>query len=88
MNDVEKRRQVSAQCRAIVHLATNIALLHSDKAELFAAGTCDNLIEMVGRESARLMETLGDVLNGMDAVSAEDSWMNGIFERAQELWPS
>lgn len=87
MTDLEKRMQVAAQCRAVVHLATQIALVHSDKAEMFAAGYQDSLIDFCGDETAGLMETLGDILNGMDAVSAEDKWMDPIFEKANQLWP-
>ena len=87
MTDIDKRMQVAAQCRAIVHLATQIALVHSDKAAMFAAGYQDSLIEFCGDETASLMETLGNILNGMDAVSDEDKWMGPIFEEAHQLWP-
>ncbi len=87
MTDISKRMQVAAQCRAVVHLATQIALLHSDQAGLFAAGLLDNLIELCGDETAGLIETLGNILNGMDAATDEDEWMSPIFEKAQQFWP-
>ena len=33
-------------------------------------------------------KTLGEMLNGMDAVMPEDEWVFPIFEKAQELWPT
>jgi hypothetical protein len=34
------------------------------------------------------METLGDILNGMNAVDEkEDAWLDPIFREAQRLWP-
>lgn len=84
----EKRDQVAAQCRAVAHMATALAHVHSYKAELFAGGYADSLIELVGNSTASFMETLGDMLNGMDAVdSSEDDWMIPIFEEAHRLWP-
>jgi hypothetical protein len=28
------------------------------------------------------------MLNGMDAVTAEDEWIDPIMERARQLWPT
>jgi len=70
----ERRRQVVAQCRAVVRMADNLAELYDAKAALFqlGAGPIDDILDIVGRESGRHMEALGDILNGMDAVTEDD----------------
>ena len=84
----EKRAQVAAQCKVVHHLATVLAAVYSDYAKLFASGHADELIEHVGKCTADLMETLGDILSGMDAVTKRDEWVDPIFKEAQRLWPS
>lgn len=89
MTNEEKRAQVIAQCKVVVHLATALANVHSDKAQLLKTGRLDDLIEMNGERSASIMETLADILNGMDAVDAEeDAWTDPVFKLAHQLWPS
>lgn len=83
----ERRMQVAAQCDAVCHLAKALAEVHNDYAEMFRKGHAEVLIDQVGERTARIMETLGDILNGMDAVSEEDERLNPIFEEAQRLWP-
>lgn len=84
----EKREQVAKQCEAVAHMATALAKLNADYAELFRHGAMDSLTEIVGRRTAYLMETLGDILNGMDAVDPEqDAWLDPVFAEAQRLWP-
>lgn len=69
----EKRKQVAAQCRAVVLMAFNLADVYGAKAVLFdRAGASDDIIDIVGRESGRHMEALGDILNNMDAVTEDD----------------
>lgn len=82
----EKRAQVIAQCKAVAHMATAIAQVHADKAQLLEAGA-DLPLEVIGPDTAAYMEALGDILNGMDAVVEEDAWTDPIFEKAHELWP-
>lgn len=88
--DETNLRQVADQCRAVAHMATVIADVHSDLAKLFAAGggAPADIAGSVGERTARLMEYLGDVLNGMDAVSEEDEWTAPIFAEAHRLWPA
>jgi hypothetical protein len=70
----EKRKQVAAQCRAVVRMADNLAEVYDAKAVLFnlGAGPGDDLLDIVGKESGRHMDVLGDLLNGMDAVTEDD----------------
>lgn len=84
----ENRRQVADQCRVVAKLAENIAQIYRDYAKMFDAGVAVELLGQVGERTASQMETLGDILNGMDAVSEEDTWMVPIFETAQRLWPN
>lgn len=90
MTDKEKRAQVAKQCRAIVHMAEALADVYRAKASSFESDSPgpDQLIELVGKWSAGHMETLGDILNGMDAVDDdEDAWLDPIFKEAHRLWP-
>lgn len=86
-----KAQQVAKQCEVVIHLANALIEVHSDYARMFADGRSDNpileLTESVGRRTASFMETLGDMLNGMDAVSEEDEWTAPVFEEAHRLWP-
>ncbi len=89
MTDAEKQAQVAAQCRAVVHLATALAEVHRQKAIILETGQPYKPVEFVGQQTASLMETLGDILNGMDAVDEdEDKWLDPIFAEAHRLWPS
>jgi hypothetical protein len=85
----EKRQQVADQCRVVAHLAKAIWEVHSDNARLFASDAKgpDVIVDIVGNRTARLMELLGDILNGMDAVEEEDEWTYPIFEMAHQLFP-
>ncbi|AWV18772.1 hypothetical protein A3862_27205 [Methylobacterium sp. XJLW] len=88
MANEDLHKQVSDQCRVVAHLATAIAKVHSDYAALIEAGAMSDLHERIGRRTASLMERLGDVLNGMDAVSDEDDWTHPVFREAQRLFPA
>lgn len=65
----EKRDQVAVQCRAVSHMAKAIAKVHDDYAGIEHAGIMESLLDEVGWQTAELMEDLGDMLNGMDAVT-------------------
>lgn len=81
------RAQVAAQAHVVAALARNLAGVHEAHAEILEAGPC-SLVTMWGVRSAALMEKLGDILNGMDAVSEEDAWMQPVFQAAQTLFPT
>lgn len=82
-------KQVADQCRVVAHLAKCLSEIHDDYAKIFASGDAGpvTISSIVGERTARLMETLGDILNGMDAVTEEDDWTAPIFEEAQRRWP-
>lgn len=92
MSDEQTRNHIVQQCKAVAHLATALAQVHSDKAEIIAAGSSlysdSALLEMIGRNTAAYMEKLGDILNGMDAMTEEDDWLDPVFEEAHRRWPS
>lgn len=85
--DDEKRKQVADQCKVVAHLATVLAGIHKDMAMIFEAGHGDTIAEMTGEHTAHLMEALGDILNGMDAVDEGDGWTVPILAEAHRLWP-
>lgn len=86
MTDAQKAKQVSDQCRVVVHLAKALIEVYSDYARMFGErppnDTTNSIAEPIGRRSASIMETLGDFLNG------EDEWTAPIFKEAHRLWPS
>ena len=75
-------QQVAAQCRVVAHLARAIATVYADKAVLFEAEGALSILAMNDATSYDLMQTLGDLLNGMDAVTDEDEWVAPIFAAA------
>lgn len=82
------RKQVALQCRSVAHMARALAGVQEDKGRLFEAGHLDTLLHFVGEQTAEQMEILGDILNGMDAVSDEDDWLTPVFEEAQRRFPT
>ncbi len=88
MADRKLLNQVSEQCRAVAHLATCIAEIHSDKATIFkeCPEAAADIADLTGASTAQLLETLGDILNGMDAVGKGDEWVNPILLEARRLW--
>lgn len=85
---VEMMEQVARQCSAVRHLAVVLAQLHGDYACMFAAGHHEKIADLFGHRTAAMMETLGDILNGMDAVEEGDDWLDPIFEEAHRRWPT
>lgn len=79
--------QVSKQYLAVAHLAGALARVHADLAEIVKRDEDPEMIKLRGARSARIMEVLGDILNGMDAVDRdEDAWLDPIFEAAHSLF--
>lgn len=86
------RDQVVRQHRAVAHLARQIAVIHDQLAYVYGEAPdtimSPAFIDSLGRKTAGLMETLGDVLNNMDAVDETvDGWLNEVFSVAQATWP-
>lgn len=86
---IDKRKQVADQCRVVAHLAKAIHEVYSDKARIFASDAKgpDDIVDIVGKWSAAHMESLGELLNGMDAADEDDDWTAPIFRNAQKIWP-
>lgn len=84
-------QQIADQCRVVAHLAGVLAGVHEDYAKMFAnpesAASIAGIADMVGNRTAQLMEELGDVLNGMDAVDEGDEWTEPVFDKAHEMFP-
>lgn len=87
VTDSAKRNQVADQCRAVAHMADALSDIYTCNEKMIRAEMMDELISEIGFRSAALMEELGDILNGMDAVTEEDDWVNPIFEKSKELYP-
>lgn len=88
MSDNERREQVIRQCEAVAHMAKAVAGVYGDYVTMFRDGHAGTLIDLVGERTAHLMEALGDILNGMDAVDeTEDAWLDPVFIEARRLWP-
>lgn len=86
--DEATRKQVTDQCRVVAHLAKAIAGVHADLAATFEDGAFGQIIPMVGARTAAWMEILGNMLDGIDAVTEDDDWTAPVFEESQRRWPS
>src|SRR5690606_1410202 len=80
-----KADQVRRQYLAVAHLAIALALVHEQLADSIALAP--KLVDLRGQRSASIMETLGDILNAMDANDPDDDWLNPVFEVAHKMWP-
>lgn len=88
MTDEETRRQVAEQCRAVAHMARAIAEVHEELIPLYLSefGAPD-LMEIIGKRTAGLLEVLGDIMNNMEVVTECDAWIDPIIAEAQRRWP-
>lgn len=84
----ETTERLARQCDAVAHMAKALADLHVQKARLhrMCPGAAADVEPVVGPETASLMQTLGDILNNLDAVVEEDAWTNPIIEEAQRIY--
>lgn len=87
-DETEVRAQIAAQYRAVAYLARAIADVHDQLTPAIKRGSCDGIASIQGPRSAAIMEILGDILNGMDAVDEEDAVLDHVFEKAHELYPN
>jgi hypothetical protein len=87
----EKRIALASQCMGVARMATQIANVNWELAVLHASAPeaeTESFIDMVGKFSHERMESLANILNGMDAVEHEDAERSEpIFERARRLFP-
>ena len=83
----DKREQVAKQCEAVAHMARALAETHTGHAEMLRGGYGGDITEIVGQQTAHLMETLGNILNDMDAVDDTVDGLSAVFQEAQRLWP-
>jgi hypothetical protein len=86
-NEAE-RAQIADQYRAVAALCRNLGMVHEQLVTAIEQGACDDIATIQGPRSAAIMEVLGDILNGMDAVDEEDRWLDPIFEKAHQLYPT
>ena len=75
---------LTEQCRVVVHFANGIASVFSDYAKLAATGVHSTLYPIWLARSADLIETLGNILNDMDAVTDEDDWTAPIVRASAQ----
>lgn len=87
MTDNDFREQVAQQCDVVVHMGTVLANLFRELAIDVRQGRVSLMLHSTGKESAQIMNELGNILNDMDAVSEDDAWTTPIFDKASELWP-
>lgn len=86
LSDTDLLAQVQQQYRAVAHLAGSLMRVHLETLNIM-----DHLpravIELEGKRSAHIMETLGNVLNDMEAIDdTEDAWTHPVFATAQKLF--
>lgn len=81
-----KRKQVAEQYRAVAHLANALATVHTEAASIIPTAP-DGVIDIMGNRRSRLMEVLGDILNGMDATEPGDEWLDPIYDSARTMFP-
>ena len=86
MTEITRAEQVQRQYQAIARLARALAEVHEDIAPA-VTHMKPGMVEMIGKRSADIMETLGDILNGMDAVVEEDADLDPVFDMAHQMFP-
>jgi hypothetical protein len=86
----EKRMALVAQCMEVARMAMSIASVNYELAVIHRAprDESESFLDMVGKFSHERMETLANILNGMDAVEHDDAERSApIFETARRLFP-
>ena len=78
------------QCRVVAHLAQEMAGLHTELAAAYSGspGAAGDIVSIAGPRCAAIMEALGEMLNGMDAVPDDNEWTDPIFRASQARWPT
>ncbi len=70
---------------AILHMANTITTTRCEIARAAAQGAFEprSLFALL-EANHRLINALGDILNGMDAVTEDDAWLDPIFKAVRE----
>lgn len=87
MNEINKAEQVQRQYQAVARLARSLADVHEEIGPAIPHMN-SGVVELMGKRSACIMETLGDILNGMDAATEDDADMDSIFDAARQMFPA
>ena len=79
MND---HKLLQESTRAIIHMARTIITIKREIATVAADLAFDDrgILALV-EDNCRVLNGLGDILNGMDAVTDEDAWAGEILAR-------
>jgi hypothetical protein len=74
---------------AVAHLATQVMVIARETAALVRRnGDEDTALPLLEFTMRPMMECLGDLLDGLDAVEpSEDSWVNPVFEELHRRFP-
>lgn len=87
----EKRNALVSQCMEVARMATAIASVNWELAVIHSLpreADSEGFLDMVGKFSHERMETLGNMMNGMDICEGEDvKRSTEIFARARRLFP-
>lgn len=78
--------QVADQYKVVAHLARALAAVHEQLEPIIRSGEPSIALDIQGERSVHIMDVLGDILNGMDAVDdVEDAWTAPIFDAARTI---
>ena len=77
------------ECADVVaHLATQVMTIARETAALARHSGDEKTVSPLLEFSMRpMMECLGDLLNGLDAVEPSDSWTNAVFKELHRRFP-
>lgn len=86
----EKRAALVSQCMEVARMALHLASVNYELAVIHRGprNETESFLDMVGKFSHERMETLANILNGMDAVEHGDAERSRpIFDTARRLFP-
>jgi hypothetical protein len=83
ISDADLKAFTEDQFRAVEHLAKVVAELHGPH---MTAISSRGVLELQSVRAYEIMEWLGDLLNGMDGIIEDDSWVDPIFERSHKIY--
>jgi hypothetical protein len=85
----DKRKQVRKQAQAVAYMARILATMHEEYNTFILDNIqAEDLLEAIGVDTHERMQTLGDMINEMDAVLKKDeATLNPVFAKAREMFP-